>query len=613
MTRIRTGAVVAVAAILFAACSGTSSSATPASQAPASQAPASEAPSTAPSAANAPKDGGNLVVAIPGDIASTDTAFIQDSNSSAVSNQVIEGLVGTKPGTTGEVIPVLAKSWTVSPDGLTYTFTLREGVKFHDGTDFNAEAVCYNYDRWKNFTGALASGDYSYYWAAVFGGYKADANLVSCTATSPTEAVLVLKHPYSSFLLSQTITSFGINSPTALKALDADNPDPSKSGYNTGAKGAMVGTGPFKFVEYVGNDHVTLEKNADYWNKDAIAHLDKVTFKPYPDQTGTLNALGAGDIDLALNVNPTDLATIQADPTQQAIDRGESCNLFHLAMNQTHKPFDNAKIREAVGYAINKQALIDTFYGGQAKPAVTWMPAGGLYAKDENLPTYDPAKAKALIDESGVPASELTYRLLVPVQRGPAVHAGPEGHLPGAERGPGGGRLQADPPDQAVARGLPQGRGHRQVPDVAHRLDLRLGGPGQLPRHRLLQLPGRQAEPRVRLQERRAQQDHEGRRGGDGRRHRQVPLGEGPGHDPGRPPDHPAGQLHPARRRQGLRQGLHRLGQPDRDLQHGLARQVARRAPTLTSEPGQAGSKDPGCRTGPRGPHHQPLLGDPQP
>ncbi len=416
MTRIRTGAVVAVAAILFAACSGTSSSAAPASQ-PASQAPASEAPSTAPSesaAAVTPKDGGNLVVAIPGDIASTDTAFIQDSNSSAVSNQVIEGLVGTKPGTTGEIIPVLAKSWTVSPDGLTYTFTLRDGVKFHDGTDFNAEAVCYNYDRWKNFTGALASGDYSYYWAAVFGGYKADANLVSCTATSPTEAVLVLKHPYSSFLLSQTITSFGINSPAALKALDADNPDPSKSGYNTGAKGAMVGTGPFKFVEYVANDHVTLEKNADYWNKDGIAHLDKVTFKPYPDQTGTLNALGAGDIDLALNVNPTDLSTIQADPTQQAIDRGESCNLFHLAMNQTHKPFDNAKIREAVAYAINKQALIDTFYGGQAKAAVTWMPAGGLYAKDENLPTYDVEKAKALIAESGVPADQLTFDFWYP-------------------------------------------------------------------------------------------------------------------------------------------------------------------------------------------------------
>ncbi len=416
MTRIRSGAGLAIAAILFAACSGSTATPAPASQAPASAAaPSGAAPSTAPSAAaGTPKDGGSLVVAIPGDISSTDSAFIQDSNSSTVSNQVIEGLVATKPGTTGEIVPALAKSWTVSPDGLTYTFTLQDGVKFHDGTDFNADAVCYNYNRWNNFTGALASPDYSYYYAAVFGGYGKDSNLASCTATSPTEVAIVLKHPYSSFLLSQTITSFGINSPTALKALDADNPDPTKSGYNTGAKGAMVGTGPFMFKEYTANDHITVVKNPNYWNKAGVAHLDTVIFKPISDQTATLNALQSGDIQLAMNLNPTDLSTVQADTKLQAIDRGESCNLFHLGMNETHKPFDNEKIREAVAYAINKQALIDTFYGGQAKAAITWMPAGGLYAKDEALPEYNVDKAKALIAESGVPADQLTFDFWYP-------------------------------------------------------------------------------------------------------------------------------------------------------------------------------------------------------
>jgi len=426
MSRTRFGALIAATMIVVSACGGSSATTAP-STAPstaASTAPsqaASTAPSTAPSevasasaAAGAPKDGGTLVAAIPGDISSTDTAFIQDSNSSAVSNQVIEGLVGTKPGTTGEIIPVLSTDWVVSADGLTYTFNLRTGVKFHDGTDFNADAVCYNYNRWKNFTGALASGDYSYYYAAVFGGYGKDSNMVSCTAASPTQVILVLNHPYSSFLLSQTITSFGINSPTALKALDADNPDPTKSGYNTGSKGAMSGTGPFMFSEYVPNDHVTLVKNPNYWNKDGVAHLDKVTFKPYADQTSTLNALQSGDIDFAFNINPTDLSTVKNDANLQAIDRGQSCNLFHLAMNQTHKPFDNAKVREAVAYAINKQALIDTFYGGQANIAVTWMPKEGLYAKDENLPTYDPQKAKDLIAASGVPASELTFDFWYP-------------------------------------------------------------------------------------------------------------------------------------------------------------------------------------------------------
>ncbi|MFN8630770.1 MAG: ABC transporter substrate-binding protein [Chloroflexota bacterium] len=424
MTRTRFGALVAATMIVVSACGSSSASTAPsaaASAAPsaapsqAASAPASAAPSAAESqAAGGPKDGGTLVAAIPGDISSTDTAFIQDSNSSAVSNQVIEGLVGTKPGTTGDVIGVLATDWTVSPDGLTYKFNLRTGVKFHDGTDFDAAAVCFNYDRWKNFTGALASGDYSYYYAAVFGGYGKDSNMVSCTADSPSAVTIVLQHPYSSFLLSQTITSFGINSPTALKALDADNPDPTKSGYNTGAKGAMVGTGPFKFSEYVANDHITVVRNDDYWNKDAVAHLEQVKFRPYPDAVATLNALQSGDIDFAFNIGPTDLTTVQGDSKLQAIDRGQSCNLFHLAMNQTHKPFDNAKIREAVAYAINKQALIDTFYGGQANLAVTWMPKEGLYAKDENLPAYDPEKAKALIAESGVSADQLAFDFWYP-------------------------------------------------------------------------------------------------------------------------------------------------------------------------------------------------------
>ena len=130
MTRVRFGALLAVAAVTFAACGGSTPTTAPGQSAAAGGSPE----------AGTPKEGGTLVAALPGDISSTDTAFIQDSNSSAVSNQVIEGLVGTKPGTTGEIIPVLAESWTVSPDGLTYTFKLREGVKFHDGTDFNGDA-----------------------------------------------------------------------------------------------------------------------------------------------------------------------------------------------------------------------------------------------------------------------------------------------------------------------------------------------------------------------------------------------------------------------------------------------------------------------------------------
>lgn len=414
MIRLRIGALVAATAIVLAACGGAASP-SPASSS-SSATPGSSAASPSASAAGTPKDGGTLVVQNLGDVATSDSAFSQDSNTSYVLNQVVEGLVGLKPGTVGELAPGLAKSWTASADGLTYTFALQDGVKFHDGTAFNADAVCYNYNRWNNFTGALASPDYAYYYGAVFGGFGKDSNLASCTASSASEVVIKLKHPYTSFLLSQTISTFAINSPTALKAGDANNPDPTKSPYGTGGKGAMTGTGPFMFKEWVVGDHVTIVKNPNYWNKAGTAHLDAATFRKISDPTAVLNALQAGDIDLATVFNPVDIPVVQADTKLQVITRGDSCNLFHLAMNQTHKPFDNAKIRQAVATAINRQALVDTFYGGNDNAAVakTWMPPTTFGFKDANLPAYSVDAAKKLIADSGVAPADLTFDFWYP-------------------------------------------------------------------------------------------------------------------------------------------------------------------------------------------------------
>ena len=127
----------------------------------------------------------------------------------------------------------------------------------------------------------------------------------------------------------------------------------------------MIGTGPFKFDSWTLGDNVKIVKNPDYWNAEQAAHLDEVIFKPVAEEAQRLNALSTGELDLAQTVAPIDVATIAAEPDLEVIDRGESCNLFHSAMNHTYKPFNNPKIREAVAYAINKQALIDTFYAGQ--------------------------------------------------------------------------------------------------------------------------------------------------------------------------------------------------------------------------------------------------------
>jgi len=397
MTRIRTGAVIAVMAILFAACQGAASTASPASQAPASQAPATEAPSAAP----AIKEGGKLVVAIPGDISRTDPALMDDSNSSYVMQNVVEGLVALAPGSTSEIVPGLATKWELSPDGLTYTFTLREGVKFHDGTDFNADAVKYNYDRWKNFPTELQ--DYSYYAGAVFGGYGAKSNVASIDVISPTTVAIHLVRPNSSFLVAQTQAYFSIASPTALKLGGADNTitDVSKISFAQGGAGAMVGTGPFKFKEWVLGDHVTIVKNPDYWNPAGMAHVDEAIFKPIAEETQILNGLQNGEIDIAQKLAPVDIAQIRTNSALQVIDRGESCNAAQISMNHKYKPISNPKIREAIAYAVDKQSYIEAFYAGLAVPADNWMPVNTQYAKPLGLPTHDVAKAKALIAESG--------------------------------------------------------------------------------------------------------------------------------------------------------------------------------------------------------------------
>ncbi len=154
--------------------------------------PASTAPSVAPSSAI--KEGGTLVVGLPGDMVLADPSLVSDSNSSYIQLNVVEGLLGVKAGTLGEIVPVLAESLpTVSADGLTYTFKLRQGIKFHDGTDFNADAVVYNYERQLNAPAALRDA-YNYYFGAVF-GWAEKSNLASVTKVDDSTVKFTLKTP----------------------------------------------------------------------------------------------------------------------------------------------------------------------------------------------------------------------------------------------------------------------------------------------------------------------------------------------------------------------------------------------------------------------------------
>ena len=326
-----------------------------------------------------------LVFGRGGDSVSLDPARATDGESFKVTQNIFETLLnfGEQDTTINEG---LATKWEPSEDGLTYTFTLREGVKFHDGTDFNAEAVVKNFERWANGT-----EDQFPYYASMFGGFKADEGHVieSVTAEGDTTVVFTLKRPQSPFLKNIAMSPFAIASPTAFEASGdkfGDNP---------------VGTGPFTFAEWKKNDSITIDKNADYWDKD-LPKLDKVIFRAIPDNSARLNALSTNEIDLADGINPTDTKTVTDNAKLQLFER-PSMNVGYLGLTNTRPPFDDVKVRQAINHAIDKQSIIDAFFNGGAEIAKNPMPPSiSGYNDDIAGYEFDPEKAKALLKEAGL-------------------------------------------------------------------------------------------------------------------------------------------------------------------------------------------------------------------
>jgi peptide/nickel transport system substrate-binding protein len=358
------------------------------------------------------KQGGTLVFAASSDPVSLDPAFISDGESIRLTNQIYEGLVKTKPGST-EIEPSLAKSWTSSSDAKSWTFQLQQGVKFHDGTPFNAAAVCANFDRWYNFKGLLQSDSVSYYWVSVFGGFsdhKEPSLYRSCEAKGDSTAVINLTAPSASFLAALSLSAFAIQSPTALKKYDADKVSGTEDAPKfQGSYGLEhpTGTGALKFESFAANDKVVLVRNPDYWGPKSI--LDKVIVRTIPDLAARRQALEAGEIQGYDNADPNDVE--QLKDKYQVMQR-PAFNVAYVGFNQKKKPLDNPKIRQAVAYALNREALIKAKYPPGSEVAKEFMPPQVQgYNPDVTQYAYDPNKAKQLIAESGVknPTIEFWY------------------------------------------------------------------------------------------------------------------------------------------------------------------------------------------------------------
>ena len=320
-----------------------------------------------------------------GDSVSLDPITVTDGESFKVTKNIFDTLVNFGEQDT-EIEPGLASEYTAAEDGLTYTFTLEEGVTFHDGTDFNAEAVVANFDRW-----AAGDADQFPYYGSMFGGFGDEEGHVieSVEATGDYEVTIKLKRPMAPFLKNLAMSPFGIASPTAIEEQgDAfgDNP---------------VGTGPFKFVEWNRNDTVRIEKFEDYW-VEGEPKLDEVVFRAIPDNSGRLNALLAGEIDLADGINPSDDETIESNDDLQLYER-PSMNVGYLGLTTTREPFDDPKVRQAMNHAIDRQAIVDAFFEGRGEVAKNPLPPviSGYNDAIEGY-DYDPEKAKALLEEAGL-------------------------------------------------------------------------------------------------------------------------------------------------------------------------------------------------------------------
>jgi peptide/nickel transport system substrate-binding protein len=359
-------------------------------------------------------EGGNtLVFGGAADPTALDGALISDGESIRVLYQMTEGLTRLKAGTS-EVEPSLAESWEASDDGLSWTFTLRDDVTFHDGEPFNADAVCFNFERWFNFPASLQGDGTTYYWQYGFGGgFKSPAEgapgpdqslYKSCEAVDDQTVTLNLTKPSATILSTLTLPSLHIVSPKALEEFNADagavNDDGIFQPSGTYSTEHPTGTGPFKFDSWTPGEQLTLVRNDDYWGDEA--KLEKIIFQPIPDNAARLQALQNGEIQGYDLVEPQDVDTISGDDALQLLER-PPFNVGYVTMNSSKAPTDKLEVRQAVAHALNRQAVVDGFYAGRGVLATQFQPPEIFgYAEDVVTYDYDPAKSKQLLEQAGL-------------------------------------------------------------------------------------------------------------------------------------------------------------------------------------------------------------------
>ena len=388
-------ALVLVLGMVLAACAPAAAPAAPAAE--------SAAPAVEEATGPGPDEmDGTLIVGRGGDTVSLDAGVVTDGESARVINQIVEPLIRLE-GTSTKPIPWLAES-SETEDSQTWTFHLRQGVTFHDGTPFNAEAVKWNLDRIRDPENEYRFGRTFEYYSYEFGETLGIDDVI---VVDENTVQIVLSQP--SAVLPNKLSlgfAFGINSPTAIME-QGDK-------YGTAA-GTSVGTGPFKFVEWIPDDRIVLDRNDDWWGPRP--NLAKIIFRSIPDNSARFAELQAGTIHQA-DLAQTDLPLAAEDPNIQVIVK-PSTSTGYIAFQQCTEPFDKLEVRQAIAHAVNWAALIPAFYGDYGQLAGSFQPPAIMGSNPDVQPfEYDPEKAKELLAAAGLPDGFETDFWYIPVVRG---------------------------------------------------------------------------------------------------------------------------------------------------------------------------------------------------
>ncbi|MGF1609344.1 MAG: ABC transporter substrate-binding protein [Kiloniellales bacterium] len=320
-----------------------------------------------------------------------------------------DGLVRYKDGTL-EVEPALAESWTISDDGLVYTFTLREGVTFHDGSPLTAEAVKFNFDR-------MLDENHPYHNTGPFPLSFFFGAIDSVEAKDERTVVFSLNEPYAPFLSNLAYPTGLIVSPAAVE----------QHGEDVGRNPS--GTGAFRFAEWESNAKVVVVRNDDYW--DGAPSLEAVVFRPITDANTRVAEMLSGGIDLMVEVPPDNVATFAGGPGYSVHEQAGP-HVWFLILNAKEGPFADKRMRQAVNYAIDKESLVENVLQGTAEVAAGPTPPAFSWAYNKSLEPYphDPEKARELIKEAGFEDAKLTFYvteggsgMLDPVPMGTAIQA----------------------------------------------------------------------------------------------------------------------------------------------------------------------------------------------